>query len=219
MPRRAARCPAKPESGTAKLGRAGSPARYGSPLRASPSPLFARSSGVSRSAKGCRRCWWMTMATRPVEGPSSRVSVPTPPPRVEPCNRSAARLQPRSAQDRQRAASANAGGVAVPNELPAAAEAPYPRGAGKSASRARCSWHSQSRSLVTEHPFPSAADGALPLHAYTSHASVVTGFVAKEWRAAPRRRPLLFAHCDHPDGRARTIAPESEGPADAGEKQ
>jgi hypothetical protein len=44
-------------------------------------------------------------------------------------------------------------------------------------------------------------------------------FVAKEWRAGPRRRPLLFAHCDHPDGRARTIAPGSEGPADAVEKQ
>jgi hypothetical protein len=30
---------------------------------------------------------------------------------------------------------------------------------------------------------------------------------------------LLFAHCDHPDGRARTIAPGSEGPADAVETQ
>ena len=30
---------------------------------------------------------------------------------------------------------------------------------------------------------------------------------------------VLFAHCDHPEGRARTIAPGSEGPADAVEKQ
>jgi hypothetical protein len=45
------------------------------------------------------------------------------------------------------------------------------------------------------------------------------GTVAKEWRAARRRRLLLFAQCDHADGRALTIAPGTEGPADAVEKQ
>ena len=43
--------------------------------------------------------------------------------------------------------------------------------------------------------------------------------VAKEWRAAPRRRLVLFTHCDHADGRARTIAPGTVGPTDAVEKQ
>ena len=50
-----------------------------------------------------------------------------------------------------------------------------------------------------------------------SGATIAT--VAKERRAAPRRRLLLFARCDHADGRARTIAPGTEEPADAVEKQ
>jgi len=48
--------------------------------------------------------------------------------------------------------------------------------------------------------------------------AAVAAAVAKEWRAAPRRRLLLFAHCDHADGRARAIAPGAEGLADAVEK-
>jgi hypothetical protein len=68
------------------------------------------------------------------------------------------------------------------------------------------------RATTADDPFAAMAAVRLAL-------GLVVAFVAKEWRAAPRRRSLLFAHCDHADGRARMIAPGTEGPTDAVEKQ
>ena len=64
-------------------------------------------------------------------------------------------------------------------------EPQYSRTAGKSASRPRCSWRTQSRSLVTDHSLPSATDRVLPLHAYTGRVRVAGDGRLTEVAVAP----------------------------------
>ena len=61
-------------------------------------------------------------------------------------------------------------------------------------------------------PFRRASGGGVDRRSDRQRRSALAlPSVAKEWRTARRRRLLLFAHCDHADGRARTIAPGTEG--------
>jgi hypothetical protein len=59
----------------------------------------------------------------------------------------------------------------------------HPRNAGASAPRPRCSWHPQSRCLVTKHSLPVATDRAMPVYAYTGRGPVAAITTARQrWR-------------------------------------
>ena len=88
------------------------------------------------------------------------------------CLLSAAVMPAARTADLSCAETANAGGGAASNRLPATAEAPYPRKGGKLPSRRRCRWPKQSRSR--------RRPTALPVHAssgYPGLDAVVTALV------------------------------------------